>query len=314
MNVSTTNSLNKKEDSPKNRIISYVLFTSGLAFIVLLIILSWNELQPALESINWTLFILSIVLFMIGNLITSIFFHDLLKKYSIVTSFRLANKIFFYGQIAKYVPGKIWSLFYQAAFLKTLGGTSALLYTNIDITVSLLIVNMAIALSFILSGIEAIYALSTFIIGLVVYLVTVRSCCIFRFIGSGIALIKIPVMNPIECKPHFSYGRILLYYFSNWVFPLGAFFLMLYATFNFTVEESAMYIAYLYLAWIVSMFAFVVPAGLGVKELLFVLLAKYLSGDVSLDMLAAIAVVSRFWGILQDMTGAGIVFLWDKRK
>lgn len=51
------------------------------------------------------------------------------------------------------------------------------------------------------------------------------------------------------------------------------------------------------------------PGGVGVKEFVFIMLARIFSGDISMEALAAIAIVSRFATMLQELLGVGLAFL-----
>ncbi|MBE9563224.1 MAG: hypothetical protein IMF12_10225 [Proteobacteria bacterium] len=88
----------------------------------------------------------------------------------------------------------------------------------------------------------------------------------------------------------------------------------MFAVFNFSMVQSANYIAYLGIAWIVGVLSFFIPGGMGVRELVFVILANSVSNEVSLEMLSSIAVISRFWIILQELTGISLILIWDFYK
>jgi uncharacterized membrane protein YbhN (UPF0104 family) len=63
------------------------------------------------------------------------------------------------------------------------------------------------------------------------------------------------------------------------------------------------------LAWVVSVFAIVMPAGIGVREVVFLLIAGG-GNDYPAGLLVTIAIVSRFWQLTVDIFGgAFILFL-----
>ena len=107
-----------------------LLFIIGLLFLAVLVIHSWDKLLQLLPTIHWPFFILSVLIGFLGNLFTSFFFKELLHKYGIEVTNQLAHKIFFYAQIAKYIPGKVWVLFYQAMLVNKIGATRMMLFAN----------------------------------------------------------------------------------------------------------------------------------------------------------------------------------------
>ncbi len=88
---------------------------------------------------------------------------------------------------------------------------------------------------------------------------------------------------------------------------------MMYAVFDLPIQDSWRYIVYLNLAWIGGVLAFIAAAGLGVREIMFVLVTGYSSGNVSLNVVATIAVLTRFWQILEDLCGVVITLLYNIR-
>ena len=53
------------------------------------------------------------------------------------------------------------------------------------------------------------------------------------------------------------------------------------------------------------------PAGLGIREIVFIFLAQSSGQSASVEVLAAIAVVARFWLVLQELIGVAIAHFYS---
>ena len=300
--------------SPLRRIISTFLLVLGLVFISILLFRSWKEIQHVLGEINPELFVLSICCAFSGNLVLAILFRNSLKKYGCEITTSVTNKLFFYGQIAKYVPGKIWSIVFQKSFLENAGSTGAILFSNIDLLIISITINATIALCLISLNISFFLLVLTYTLGVIVCLIVSKSRYMYtvaRFILTRFSRLE---RNPPLRQDTLGNMFIVLAYCAIWVFYLTAWFLVLSASFGLSIREASVYIAFLGLSWIVGVLAVFVPAGLGVREGVFIALARYTGIDASLETLAAIAVITRLWLMLQEVGGAGSIFLWNLKK
>jgi len=297
----------------KNFIRSF-LFGLGILFLAALVIQSWDQLQHLLTTIHWPIFILSVLIGCLGNLFTSLFFKELLHKYGIEVTYHLTHKIFFYAQIAKYIPGKIWLLFYQAMLVNKIGATRAMLFANVDLTAISILISAAIAIGLMSFNHSFIFSGLCFVTGLLISMLIGKSCYLFASANYIFSYIKRLKNQLGSCHTDIKTLKIVTYYTLFWSTYLASGFLMMFAAFNFSVAQSANYIAYLGIAWIVGVLSFFVPGGMGIREFIFIMLAQSLSQNISLELLAAIAVISRFWIILQELTGISLVVVWNFYK
>ena len=116
------------------------------------------------------------------------------------------------------------------------------------------------------------------------------------------------VTNP----PANKVAPVILYYCMIWLTGVLAYYLLLHAVFSFSLGDVVAYIGYLVLAWVAGVFMFLAPAGMGVRELVFIAFGSYMDAGVSVDTLVAIAVISRFWQVSQELGVAAVVFLCDR--
>lgn len=312
MSIPTIKSSPKNNSLYKN-ILRPILFIVGLVFFIILIVRSWHETQTILQTLNWTLFILSILIAMIDNTLFSFLFQQLLKKYDFDIDYPRVGQMFFYGQIAKYIPGRFWSVFYHATFLQRPGSTKAMLYANLDLTAVVMVRNAVIAFFIILLQWNVLIALTVAILGTILFWFLTRSCWIVRIFQSSIFR-KRSANTATPCQANINNRIVLLIGVFNWVTFLVANLLVMISAFGFNVAEAMPYIAYFGIAWVVGVLSFIFPAGIGVREITFIFLAQAFSQGqvVSVETLTAIAVVYRFWQILLEFGSLSIGFTLSK--
>lgn len=283
-----------------------LMLALGLAFMIVLLMHSWDELKLRFSTLIMPLFILSVVVATAGNFSTSMFFQFLLNKYGARINGQLSHQIFFYGQIAKYIPGKIWGIIYQSMMLQSQGTTSGVVFANLDLVVMQITMCAFIALTLLVVTTSLVPGIAFLVAGLVVCVLLTRSCIFFKLIS------VIPVYSKLRCtcKPNDALVGVVGYYFIFGATYFGGHFLMLMSVFDFTANESLTYVAFLGLSWIIGVVTLISPAGLGIRELVFLSLAQTVSSDVSLDTIAAIAVVARFWLIMQELLGVSLIALY----
>ena len=87
--------------------------------------------------------------------------------------------------------------------------------------------------------------------------------------------------------------------------------LMLSAMFGLSGREAMHFVAYQGFSWITGVLAFIVPAGVGVREAAFIWLGAEFSETVSTESLVAMAIVFRVWYLLQEIVGATVIGSWN---
>ncbi|MFO7682216.1 MAG: lysylphosphatidylglycerol synthase transmembrane domain-containing protein [Chloroflexota bacterium] len=285
-----------------------VLFIIGLLFFIALVIRSWAEIQDILQTLNWPLFLLSVLIALVDNVLFSFLFQNLLTKYNFNIDYPRIGQMYFYGQMAKYIPGQFWAVLYHATFLQRRGATSAMLFANSDLMAIVILRNVAIALAIILFYRQAWLAVIIFLLGSLGFWYLSKSCWIsriFQFIAGHFQSFKRHIS---PCETSGKNRTIWVISVCTWVTYLAANFLFMKAAFNFPTEQAALYIAYFSLAWVVGVISLAVPAGIGIREITFIFLAQSMGHEQALgvETLAAIAIVYRFWHILLEFGGLGI--------
>ncbi|MGV6807380.1 MAG: hypothetical protein ACWA5K_05710 [bacterium] len=286
------------------KLASSVLLIVGLVFIGYLVGRSWEQIVELSVSVNWLQFVLSMLVGIAGTIASSMMFKVLLAKHGFDLASGAAHRLFFYGQVAKYVPGKIWAILYQIAAIDRQGASVGVASANLDLMLISVLVNLSMATAIILAP-EYIYiAIVVALAGVLVTLWASGSRLTGRLLRA--VLPKSYVQGYELTSPDWRsmFVGVFAYYVVVFVTSLLSYYLMMNAVFGFGLLDSATYMAYLVLAWVVGVFAFLVPAGLGVRELVFISFGVAMNGNIPIELLASIALISRVWQIAQDLLTA----------
>lgn len=294
----------------KTRLRQLVLLL-GIVFIFLLILKSWDELGFRLSTINLPVFILSIVIATLGNIFTCLFFKSSLDKYGAHIDYQINFKLFFFGQIAKYIPGKVWSIVYQSMMVNRPGMTPAIVFANFDLAAVQILNCGFIAATILLVNKHVWISLLVMSVGLAACVGAAKTCHLFNFITHFKRYAKGLSKHLCNCSHEFPTEFAVIYYVVFWIAYLGGHLFLLLSAFDMSVDEAVIYVAFLALSWIAGVVAVISPAGLGVREIVFIFLAQSSAQSVSVEVLGAIAVIARFWLVLQELAGVAIVYLYN---
>ena len=94
--------------------------------------------------------------------------------------------------------------------------------------------------------------------------------------------------------------------------PAVSSFVLLAEGMHVATVQAAHLTALLLLSWLVGALAFVFPAGIGVRELVFVALAGIVSQTPHAGLFAGAALASRLVQILSDIVGVLLFFGWRR--
>lgn len=288
-----------------------LLFLLGFIFLLLLLWHSWHTIELLLQKTDWKLFLISIIINLISSFSVSLLFQQLLAKYGVSTPYPKICQIFFFAQVAKYIPGKIWALWYQTTLLNTVGSTTALIFTNLELMSILILHATAISLSLLFWQQTPLISIVFLIIGGILCWQLLRGCHLFEILHWFIFRYTSKQLPFCTCQSQSSPSVLIKFYTLFTITYVSSQFIMLYAVFKFSFDESSHYIAYLGLAWIVGVFAMIIPGGMGIKEIFFIFFAQLSPQPLSLETLTAIAIISRFWLILQEIFGVIFIFIWQ---
>ncbi len=294
-------------------ILRNILFWIGICFVLWLIVHSWQDIQENLRSVNWPLFCLSVVAAVVGNVIASAIFWNLLLKHNVDVGYQKTIRLFFTAQIAKYIPGKIWMIAHQVSSIQKEGAAVGVVMANVELMIILVAINLLMSVALLLFYSNIFLAVTILLAGVFVVWLLVK----FDLLALAIKMFPRFKNDGEEGKSStgmaFGLLGVASCYAGLIIFYILSYTLMLHSVFGFSIRESAIYIASLALAWVAGLAAFIVPGGIGVREALFMAIAGTMGQGVDVGALAAIAVISRVWLIAQDFVGIGLAQLWVKK-
>ena len=289
------------------------LLLIGLLFILILARESWGEFSTLIGQVKLGQFSLSVMLSVFGNVAIAILFNRLLGKYGVKIPDLLAVKMHMVGQIAKYIPGKIWAVAYQVSYVAGISGARGVVLANLEMTLSAMFMTSIIAFVLLLFSVNKVIALIVFLLGMIGFLLLYKTNVVNRSIKFLPRKFRsIEVLAEAEGAPTNFMDGVVFYLIFCFVYVFS-YVLMLDAVFGFAFEESIIYIALLSAAWLAGVLAFIVPAGMGVREVFFVSVSSYVVPQHSIEILVSIAVLARFWQIIQELVGVSLlVFMRGK--
>lgn len=282
----------------------------GLLFLGLLIDQSWNEVSGQLNQINLLIFGISVLVAVICNIVIAFYFGNLLAKFGVTIDKFLVLKMHLVGQIAKYIPGKVWGIAYQVSHVAGMSGAAGVVLANLELMIGALFMTSIISVVLVSYLFDNSISFVLLTLGLVGFVFIYKSNIVNSILSLVSQKYRVTLgRKKIECRPTRS-GDGIIFYLAFCSLYVISNVLMLQAVFGFPVEESILYIAILSAAWIGGFFAFIVPAGMGVREFLFVVISSHVVPQHSVEVLASIAIFSRFWQIIQELVGVSLaIFL-----
>lgn len=293
----------------------YLVFIVGVAFIVYLCWQSRAVIAALIPNIDVGLFLLSIIIALLGTLVTSLFFHRLLHKYHQDTELKLTIDMYFFGQLAKYIPGKVWSLVFQRLLSQGQISSSSIVLSNIDLTILQINNSVVVGACLILAlGHWYGYMVSVVLLGFVTCHYLSTSCFNERCVVFASRWIHRFAKLNIACDPRISLLQSLSFYSLFVIANVVSNVFLLISVFGLGLQQALFYTGLFALSWVVGVITMVSPAGMGVRELVFIFLAKLTGQQVDDASLAAIATIARLWMIFQEISSAALLYAYNNLR
>ena len=285
-----------------------------LAAVVLAVGRNWTQVSHDIRRVRPADILLAGALACLAPLLTMLAWRRVLADLGSPLHLAPAGGVFFVGQLGKYLPGSVWSVVAQAEM-----GTRLHIPRRRSAVVGLVSIGLG-AICGLLVGIPALPSLlsrsSTAPTGWVVLLAAPLLAVAFwpRLLNWGISLgLRLLHREPME---HRLSGRAVFassaYLVAAWV-CLGLHALVLaHAVSDQPVDRTKLLVASIggfALASSLSMFAVLLPAGVGLREGILVLL---LSPLISVPGATAVVVIARFLTILSDVVFALGGWVWAR--
>lgn len=298
-----------------------VLDTLRIGFLVVILVVvavalwsNWEEVRGDLRRLGPATLLSATALALLSPFFTVLGWRVLLADLGSRLHIAQASGVFFVGQLGKYLPGSVWSVVVQTEMAARLG-----VPRRRSAVVGLLCIALS-ALTGMIAGLPALPVLLTrgdavipwwsllLIIGVLGVLLWPP------LLNWGIrTLLRVLRREPLDHDlTHAAVGLSSLWFLSSWLVGGLSVWVMARNVAPDDADASRLLLVavsgYLLAAGI-GMFSIVVPAGVGVRDGVMVVL---LTTQMSLSAATAVVVVARFLTVLADVVWAGIGWLWAK--
>jgi hypothetical protein len=291
-----------------------VLALFVVAAVAVAVARNWNEVSQDLGRVDASSLVWAAVLVCLGPVFTLLGWRTLLADLGSPLHLAPAGGVFFVGQLGKYVPGTVWSIVAQAEM-----GTRLHIPRRRSAVVGLITVGMAAICAFIV-GLPALPFLFrrddsravgwTLLLVLPLLGVLLWPRLLNRLMSIGLRVLR---RDPLE---HELSARALLlttvYFICAWVCVGAHAWVLVRAISPADTDPGSLAVASVCgfaLASALAMFSVVLPAGVGVREGLLVLM---LAPATSTSAATAVVVLARFFTTLADVLFAVAGWAWAR--
>jgi hypothetical protein len=290
--------------APWWRTVRRIALAAGLGFVGWML---WSTLRNPLlsfHSISPLGFGTSLATGLVANVFVSVLYADLIGKLAPNIPFRRRLASYYFSQPAKYVPGRVAALLVQSATLEAKGAMIVTLVTSIELmAITIWTCTVSAVVCMLWNPLPVLAALVAGLGTLVAaWLIRIDWRPIMRF-GWRLAgrsfedhLPEPPERTPFARAVALAAGAILL--------PAGSMFALVAFGFRYGLQESLALTSALLLSWVGGTIAFLFPAGIGIREILFLGLGHAMGIQPPLEEMALIALLSRLVQVLIDVLGA----------
>jgi len=292
---------------PRWRAIGGVIFVLiALAALLVTLHAQRKEIGDAIDELSWTAIVGAEIALLIGVTTSMLAWRTILAGLGHKLHHTDAGRIFFVGQLGKYLPGSVWPVLMQMEMGVALNVPRATMFWATAVAMMLAVVTGALV------GIVAVPALLTH--GGAAYMLVLVA------VPLGLTLLYPPVLNRLLAfamrvlrRPPLDQeltGPVLLraslFTFATWLANGLHVYILAASISGGSAKLLALSIGGYALAWVAGFLVVISPAGLGVRD---TLLALCLGAAISAGAASAVALVSRLLVTLADGIVAGVALL-----
>lgn len=287
-------------------ILRYLLLALVLAFAGYYLVSQWDAVSEAITLIAWQSAVLSFLLVLAGLALGTISWIAILNGLGERVPFLRAAQILLVGQLGKYVPGSVWSYVMQMELGRQYNVSrprvliTALYSAGVGVVASLILGALALPL---LSQEQPellwLFALLPF--GLI---------CLHPAVMTWLASLVLKIFRRPPLDHRVRMSTILVALGTS----LGAYLcyglhltLLVNSLADPTPQTIVLLTGAMAIGFSLSLFAFILPSGIGVREAVLVAAMITL---ISVPQAAAVSVVSRMMFTVGDIAAAGIAVLF----
>ncbi len=271
---------------------------------------NWNQVKDA--SLTFEIFplILSTLMFVFSYFIQVWAWYLITLKLNIAVSFRETLESWFYSQLGKYLPGKVWLLLGRFYFYESKGKSKkaisvALYLETVTIIVAAGLMFLAALIFFkevrlFYTGEQHLWPVLLFILGCV----SLHPRVLQKILNGTLALFK---REPISVSiSYLNILWILSVCIISWIVGGFGFYLFVDSVYSVTPQYILFLTGALAISSTLGLLAIFAPSGLGVREGALVYLLSFM---MATPVAVIISVLTRIWMTLIEIGLIGMVYL-----
>jgi uncharacterized membrane protein YbhN (UPF0104 family) len=292
------------------RVVKWAVVIAIFLFLGRMVWANWSQVKDTPFSLQPLPFILSTVIFVFSYFIQVGAWYLITRKLKIALSPSETLKIWFYSQLGKYLPGKIWLFLSRFHFYESKGQSRKV----ISVAIYLEVVTMVVAAGFIFMAalivfkeMVSVYSGKTFwwlLLPLILAFACLHPPMLQKILNWILIQFKRePVSLSISysdilgillvCTVSWAVGGIGFYLFANSVFPVAP-------------QYTLFLTGALAISSILGLIAIFAPSGLGVREGALVYLLSFI---MATPVAVILSVLTRIWMTLIEIGLIGMVYL-----
>lgn len=286
-----------------------VVVLAVVAYATLQLVGQWHEVSLVLARLSWPRLVLAAVAVTVGVLLSPVVWQTLLGALDVRVTVQDASKIYLVGQLGKYVPGSVVAFLLQMELATAVGVTRARSFTASLLTAGVVVVASLLAGTLAVPALMAnqpalLWLFALLPVGLAFLHPAVLSFTVDKILGllrrkplahrlSGRAIARATAVSVVT----YAFYGVQLYILAaaqRATWDLGAGLVLLLC------------IGSMGLAMTAGLVAFVLPSGIGARELVIV---GGLSAVMPYGQALALALVSRVVFTVVELAAAGVATL-----
>lgn len=301
------------EKASLKRVVKWIFLISIFAFLGKVVWDDWNQISEISLIIRPFPFILSIFIFALSYFIQVWAWYLITLKLGIALSIRGTFESWFYSQLGKYLPGKVWLLLERFYFYESKGKSkklisTALYFEMVTMTLSGVIIFFASLflfkkIPFFFQGVSTgwfyFLFLPTFFLLYPQLLEKIINWFLKRFNREPITL-AISYLNILE---------ILFVCTLAWLVGGVGFYLFIYSIYPIPSQYFLFFTGALAVSSTIGLIAFFAPAGIGVREGALVYL---LTSLIPASIAVILSIITRLWMTFIEIGLIGVIYLLSR--
>ncbi len=302
-----------KKRSPLRQIGEWVLILLIFAYLGKMVRDHWNEIRGAAFTLKGSPFILGTALFALSYYVQMGAWYLITLKVGIALHFRETAATWFYSQLGKYLPGKVWLMVGRFYLYRSKGkGTKEISLALYFETVTLLMAAVLISLIALASaGMDSIHPgqkwFPVLLLALALFFLALHPRVLEKIINPILTL-----MGRTSLRLPMSYGDmfwVLLVNFLAWGMGGVGFYLFIDSIFAVPARDLLFVSGALAISSMAGLIAVFAPGGLGIREgVLVYLFSHIMPGGVAV----VLSILTRLWMTLIEVGLIGMIYIYDR--